>query len=107
MNPVQEHHRICSLMQEKVMPSILEYKQESSNVDGTLWYVCDEGTSSCVVGPIDFHKSFFEDMGYSDEAIREVLSLLIKAKKESGVVISFNFCDRNGNNRTKNTRIIC
>ena len=55
----------------------------------TIWHVDHRSNHIATVGPVT-DINYFTDLGYVDKALNDLLSLIEKMKKESGIVISIS-----------------
>ena len=91
MNAQQQQKYLESLVRDHVRPAIIKFKSNGGDPNKTLWYVANNNDTTVVTGPINFDSSFLSEAGYTNEAIEQVIALLLKAKKEGGTVITINF----------------
>lgn len=91
MNAEQQQKYLEALVRDHVHPAVQQFKFKGGDPDKTLWYVSNNNDTTAVMGPINFDALFLSQAGYTDEAIEQVIQLLLKAKKEGGTVITLNY----------------
>ena len=91
MNAQQQQKYLESLVEVHVYPAVLKFQSNGGKPDKTLWYVSNNDDTTTVMGPIKFDRLFLSEAGYCDEAIGQVVKLLVRVEKEGGTVVTLNF----------------
>lgn len=92
MDPDLELDFLISIINLHVYPKLHSFRHTGGgSINKTLWYVRTDGEYTDVDGPLKFDSDYFRSRGYHEEAISDVLETLIRAKRSSGLVISFDF----------------
>lgn len=81
----QNKKLVCDIVNRFVIPTMVKYKEKREK---TLWYLSSGPQGVAVLGPIKFDQTFFRGVGYSEDSIKQILTMIMKMYDGGGFVVT-------------------